>query len=46
MSDSKVTTLDDSAALADAAIATTTKPKTAAKAVKGANHDTDRKSVV
>ena len=41
MSDSKVTTLDDSAALADATIATTTKPKTAAKAVKGANHDTN-----
>jgi hypothetical protein len=41
MSDSKVTTLDDSAALADEAVATTTKPKTAAKAVKGANHDTN-----
>lgn len=37
MSDSKVTTLDDSAALADDIVS---KPKTtASKAVKGANHD-------
>lgn len=39
MSDSKVTTLDDSAALADEIVATPSRPKTAAKAVKGANHD-------
>lgn len=39
MSDSKVTTLDDAAALADAAIPTKSTPKTASKAVKGANHD-------
>ena len=36
MSDSKVTTLDDSAALADEVV---TKTKTGSKAVKGANHD-------
>ena len=43
MSDSKVTTLDDAAALADDAVTTTTRasaPKTSAKTVKGANHDT------
>ena len=39
MSDSKVTTLDDSAALADSVVATPSRPKTAAKAIKGANHD-------
>lgn len=38
MSDSKVTTLDDSAALADEIVATKAAPK-AAKAIKGANHD-------
>lgn len=41
MSDSKVTTLDDAAALADGAVATrTAAPKAAAKTVRGANHDT------
>lgn len=40
MSDSKVTTLDDAAALADAAVPASQKaPKMATKAVKGANHD-------
>jgi formylmethanofuran dehydrogenase subunit B len=41
MTDSKVTTLDDSAALADEAVSSTGKTKTvvAAKAAKGANHD-------
>jgi len=40
MSDSKVTTLDDAAALADAAVPSNKiAPKTSAKAVKGANHD-------
>jgi hypothetical protein len=51
MSDSKVTTLDDAAALADDAVTTTraSAPKAAAKAVKGANHDaalTGKKRVV
>lgn len=39
MSDSKVTTLDDSAAMADDVVATPTRSKAATKAVKGANHD-------
>lgn len=38
MSDSKVTTLDDSAALADEVVAAP-KATRAAKAIKGANHD-------
>lgn len=39
MSDSKVTTLDDSAAMADEIVASAPKAKAAAKAIKGANHD-------
>lgn len=49
MSDSKVTTLDDAAALADGAVTSKTAPKSAAKAVKGENHDsalTGKKRVV
>jgi hypothetical protein len=38
MSDSKVTTLDDAAALADEAVTTKAAPR-AAKTLKGANHD-------
>ncbi len=48
MSDSKVTTLDDAAAMADE-VTTKATPKAAAKAVKGANHDaalTGKKRVV
>lgn len=39
MSDSKVTTLDDAAALADEAIPAKTSAPRAARALKGANHD-------
>lgn len=39
MSDSKVTTLDDSAAMADQLVASNLRAKSTAKSVKGANHD-------